>query len=123
MQDRDSKGRFPVGQSGNPGGKAKGLERRVRDLIGDDIDKMTLSLRDIVLDPSAPRRDRIEAYKVLADRGWGKARQTVDVSADLTVGQRIERSLTPLTDEQLLLLAEIDAVEDGADGDSGSAPD
>ena len=81
---------FQPGQSGNPGGRTKGLERRVRELLADDIDAMTLAMRDIVMGRALTEgplknvkittRDRIEAYKVLTDRGWGKPRVEVKVT-------------------------------------------
>lgn len=75
------------GQSGNPGGRPKGLEKRVRELV--DFDKITLALQDIALGKLPPGitgettvkiKDRIEASKVLYDRGFGKARSIVDVT-------------------------------------------
>jgi hypothetical protein len=41
--------RFKPGRSGNPSGRPKGLERRVRELLGNDVDAMTLAMKDIVL--------------------------------------------------------------------------
>jgi hypothetical protein len=115
---------FKPGQSGNPSGRTRGLERQVRDLIAaqrhtddkhperaelDGWAVMTLRLFDIAMGKNGVKdRDSIEAIKVLKDRGYGKARQTVDVSGDLRLGgARIE--LPPeLTPEQLDVLTQLD---------------
>lgn len=96
-------GGWKPGQSGNPGGRKKGFEARVRELV--DFDAMTLALQDIVIGALVPKRDaqdqpvvdesgkpvlervvtaedrdRIGAYKILCERGHGKPREKVDVT-------------------------------------------
>lgn len=39
---------FLLGQSGNPGGRAKGLQRRVRELVGDDGERIAAFLLDVL---------------------------------------------------------------------------
>lgn len=128
---------FVKGQSGNPGGRARGLERRVRELLKGDIDAMTLAMRDIALGtPPAEgplasvaikTRDRIEAYKVLTDRGWGKPKQIVDMNhgAQPLLTEDQAKILADLTEEQLEGLATLDADAGGSpdddDGDQGDA--
>jgi hypothetical protein len=61
------------GQSGNPGGKPKGLARATRELVGEDDMKLAAFWLSIMEDPMRRDSDRLEASKLLADRGWGKA--------------------------------------------------
>jgi len=87
---------WKVGQSGNPGGRVRGLERRVRELLGDDIDQIILAMRDIARSPGFKAADRINAAKLLMDRGWGQAQQTVTIETDATSSMAVDPSrLTP----------------------------
>ncbi len=119
----DNPNLFKPGQSGNPAGRAKGLERRTRELVGGDGEELVMTLLGIARDTMAAKRDRIEACKVLFDRGWGKARQTVDITGDLSLGQRAERSLAPMTDEQLAIMAALDIELEESNDDPATAPD
>jgi hypothetical protein len=68
------KGRgFITGRSGNPGGKPKGLAQATRELVGGDGMKLVQLWWSIAQDETRRDRDRLEASKLLADRGWGKA--------------------------------------------------
>lgn len=82
--------RIKPGQTLNPGGRPKGLEKRVRELV--DFDAITLALQDIALGRLPPGltsessiriRDRVDASRLLYDRGFGKARVLVDVAHDV----------------------------------------
>lgn len=92
---RTPRGTFAPGSSGCPGGRPKSLEKLVREQIGPNMVKLTAVMEDIVMGrlpegmnarASVSPRDRIEAYKVLCDRGWGKARVTIDLAADIVAG-------------------------------------
>jgi hypothetical protein len=113
--------RWKPGQSGNPGGRPKGLERKVRELV--DFDRIVAFLADVALGTGvgagAKMRDRIEAAKLLCDRGFGKARQTVDIAADVNSSGLAGIDVTRMDAITLKLL--IDAV-DGSILPSG-APD
>ena len=65
--------RWKKGQSGNPGGRPKGLASRVRELVGDDANAILEVFSQIATDPKAKVSDRIAAGRELLDRGWGKA--------------------------------------------------
>lgn len=109
MSDEQSKtfGRpFTKGVSGNPAGRSKGLERLVRETVGDDMVAIVYVQRCVALGmPPDPERlaalgvaltkeqreaiaktfaalkprESTEAAKLVADRGWGKAPQTVSI--------------------------------------------
>jgi polyphosphate glucokinase len=72
-QNRDGSGRWPRGVSGNPGGRPQGLAKATRELIGEDGMKLAQLWWDIARDETRRDRDRLEASRFLADRGWGKA--------------------------------------------------
>ena len=73
---------FPPGVSGNPGGRPKGLSRRVRELVGDDGQAIAEFMFSVMEDDRARTADRIDAGKWLADRGFGKS--PLVVSAGVT---------------------------------------
>lgn len=61
------------GQSGNPGGRPKGIQQRIRELT-DDGNLMLNLFADIASGKiKASQRDRLEAAKLLTDRLWGKS--------------------------------------------------
>lgn len=69
---------FTPGVSGNPGGRPKGLSRRVRELVGEDGEAIARYMLSVMKDERARNADRIEAAKWLADRGFGKAPLVID---------------------------------------------
>jgi Family of unknown function (DUF5681) len=63
---------FRPGQSGNPGGRPKGLAKATRELVGEDGMKLAEFWLSIMDDPMRRDSDRLKASRLLADRGWGK---------------------------------------------------
>jgi hypothetical protein len=72
-QNRNRSGRWPKGVSGNPGGRPQGLAKATRELVGGDGHKLAQFWVSIMQDETRRDSDRLEASKLLADRGWGKA--------------------------------------------------
>jgi hypothetical protein len=64
---------FRPGRSGNPGGRPKSLAKATRALVGEDGMKLVELWWSIASDPMRRDADRLEASRLLADRGWGKA--------------------------------------------------
>jgi hypothetical protein len=84
-QNRDGSGRWPKGVSGNPGGRPKGqaeLSKSARKLLGEDGEALIQIWWSIANDPMRRDRDRLEASRLLADRGWGKAASFEPLDAD-----------------------------------------
>ncbi len=73
---------FKPGQSGNPGGRPKGLAKTVREECGGSPVRLARVLLDIAEDPKAHNRDRVAATRELLDRGWGKAPAFASMEAD-----------------------------------------
>jgi hypothetical protein len=64
---------WPRGVSGNPGGRPKGFAKATRELVGEEGMKLVEFWLSIMEDPMRRDSDRLEASRLLADRGWGKA--------------------------------------------------
>src|SRR3954469_14083584 len=89
-------------QSGNPGGKPMGLARRVREATNQGqriIDIFTDILEGRI---KSTARDRIEAGRWLADRGFGKVPETFLAGA---LPEELKETVAQLTADQLLALA------------------
>lgn len=76
---------FVKGQTGNAGGRPKGLARLVRETIGDEgfVD-IVREMFDIAVGANreAEPKDQIAAAKWLAERGYGRPHQSIDVTSD-----------------------------------------
>ena len=77
-ENRAITGRFRPGNSANPGGRPKGLAHLVRDHTRDGAELVEFMLR-VLRGKRQPLRYRLEAAAWLADRGFGKALQQLDV--------------------------------------------
>ena len=110
--ENDSKAPWtPGGRSPNPGGRPKGLAKRVREKVGNDGDELI----DFFLSVKAGKekgftgRDRLDAAKWLSERGWGKTPDTV-VSID--GGELDAESDVALSLDELVNLARAPKADD-----------
>src|SRR4029450_14005959 len=64
---------FQPGRSGNPGGRPQSLAKATRALVGEDGMKLAQFSLSLMGGETRRASDRLEASRLLADRGWGKA--------------------------------------------------
>jgi hypothetical protein len=102
---------FKPGESGNPGGRPKGLHRAA-DLARAHTEAAIGILVEIMHDETAPPTARAAAASHVLDRAWGKATQPVDMTAGGPEG---------LSDEELAMLQAF--VESQLGLDEGEATD
>jgi hypothetical protein len=94
---------FVPGVSGNPGGRPKGLARRVRELVGSDGGAIAEFMFEVMCDETARTADRLEAARWLADRGFGRSVQPID----LDLNQPLALDVTAFSTEDLEALLAI----------------
>lgn len=101
----DAGEKFKPGNRANPGGRPRGLARKVREILGEDDGEtiarfwaavMSGEIVTISTDPETGARveertkvgvkDRIEVSKLLAERGWGKPPQFAPIEEDDPLG-------------------------------------
>ena len=107
-------GLFKKGQSGNPGGRPKAageMARMIREMTHDGVDLVKYAISVLVGD-SEPR-SKEWACEWLADRGFGKAQQFVEVD---TGPNTTRLDLSALSTEQLAAFAAALAAMKGRDG-------
>jgi Family of unknown function (DUF5681) len=97
---------FMPGQSGNPRGRPKGLARATRELVGEDGMALVELCWDIARDETRRDRDRLEASRLLADRGWGKAPAYVAIEEDNPLGLEDVEAAAEEFRRRILRLAE-----------------
>lgn len=73
---------FKKGQSGNPNGRPKKLpelDKLLADVLSEEKDGITAAEAILKALRAKATKGDIRAAEVLLDRGWGKAKQTIDV--------------------------------------------
>ena len=103
MAERDEKGLWKKGQSGNPSGKPKS---DIKALARQHTETALKALVDIVRSPKTPAAARVQAATALLDRGYGKPTQHVEA--------KVAR-VSDLTDDELRLIA---ALGTGSEADT-----
>ena len=104
---------FKPGQSGNPGGRPKGLAKAVREVpvelgSGDGAMLLARIFWSIVSDPKEKSENRIAAGRWLGERGWGKPQEFVPIETEdpLEFSERETTELAAALDARLDELAE-----------------
>ena len=92
---------FLPGQTGNAGGRPKGLASYIRDTTDggrEMVDLMVAVMRGETVDGKKPKvRDRMDAVSWLADRGFGRAIAQIEARS-----LNVDMSLSELSSENLL---------------------
>jgi Family of unknown function (DUF5681) len=84
--------KWKKGQSGNPSGAKKGLARAAREAVGEDGAALAAFWLSIVNDDTQRSSDRLEASKLLAERGWGRPAQFQAMEGDPLGFDQIEQA-------------------------------
>lgn len=113
--------RFKPGQSGNPGGSTRGVERMFREELAalagtDPADKLSgvraLVKRAWQIAQEGEDKDSLTAIKFLTERAVGMPKQQLEISEGPPPEREIDWSQVPLEERKLLLgaLARIEAL-------------
>src|SRR3990167_6304995 len=87
------------GQSGNPGGRPKGLQRATRELVCDDGIALAKFWQAVMKNARVPWATRMAASMALAERGWGKAASLPEVKTDDPLELAAESAIGRIVDE------------------------
>ena len=86
MQNRGS---WAPGRSGNAAGapkRANALARQIREKTKNGAELIAFMLEVLAGGHGAELTDRVDSVKWLADRGWGKAVETIELIEDASAG-------------------------------------
>lgn len=87
------------GQSGNPGGRPKGLAAAIRETW--PAERLQHAFTEIAENPKTSNRDRMEALRWLGERGYGRTPEVHMVGA---LNEEQRDAAAELTRDQLLAL-------------------
>lgn len=104
---------FKPGQTGNAGGRPKGLEATVREAISrgeytdadgtvhKGLDAVLARLLAMLFAASTTPRDAVALAKEILDRGFGKAKQTVNVTGDTAAVATMPRDVGEMSEPEV----------------------
>jgi hypothetical protein len=84
--------KFPKGKSGNPNGRPKKLpelDKLIADVLGEEKDGITAAEAILKKLRAMAAAGNIRAAELLLDRGYGKAKQQVDLKAEAEIRHTI----------------------------------
>ena len=76
------------GESGNPGGRPKGLGE-IREIARAHTDAAINVLVGVMGDDEASPSARVAAASALLDRGWGRPAQTLDLKSQISLSDAL----------------------------------
>lgn len=141
VEDHPNLRPFKKGQSGNPGGRAKGLGASIREAFGDNPTGLVQFAKDVIEGrpirgpmarkvklAEAPDEDdqvwivarveeRIQMWKLVTEQGWGKPQQNLNIQSQ-SINARVD--LSKLNDRQLEELEQI--LSQAAEGQPSQGP-
>lgn len=91
-RQRDSKGRFIKGVSGNPRGRPK-TDEEIKEALRELVPKSIEVLKEIIENRGARDQDRIRAIELIFDRVYGRPFQQMqveDTTVDKTLVMKLE---------------------------------
>lgn len=133
MPRHATSGSFKPGQSGNPDGRLKGVEKRARAVIEarsykahdgqtyTGLEALIHLYLDIAFDETQMAKDRLKAGETAVDRGFGKVKESVEVTGGISPDQQALLDALRMTPHERRLAAQ-DSTEDDhamADLESG----
>ena len=97
---------FRKGQSGNPGGMPKRTTEQAK--IWSDVKEAAKAVTQEAIDTlvetmragNAPYAAKVSAAMALLDRGWGKAKESVDITHKTTLEDLVLASYRPREDDE-----------------------
>lgn len=96
---RSAKGQFVKGVSGNPGGRIREVTQVMelaREYTTDAID----ALKNVLKSADSPPAAKVSAATVILDRGWGKPKETVDMTVKQTLEDLVLASMRRGKDDE-----------------------
>lgn len=126
-------GRWTKGQSGNPGGRKRGVEKWFRKVAEERVyiakdgtkytglDALAHVLLDIAYDHDEQARDRRAAVDSFVDRGWGKVKEQHEITGGMTPEQAAFFEAIRMTPHERRLAAQDSTIPDDVAADDAAA--